>query len=55
MLTLVTMQDNSTLMRKLFNISGWSSLIVSQVFHTVRIVLYIRCSGSVVGSLTYSY
>ena len=51
-LTLAKMQSNSTLMWKKFEIWGWSILKVIQAFHTVRIALYIGCSGPVVGSLT---
>ena len=55
MLTLAKMQNNSTLMWKKFEIWGWSILKVIQAFHTVRIVLYIGCSGPVVGWLIAIY
>ena len=42
-------------MWKKFEIWGWSILKVIQAFHTVRIVLYIGCSGPVVESLTALY
>ena len=38
-LTLAKMQDNSTLLRKKFDIWGWRILEVNHSFHTVRIVL----------------
>ena len=55
MLTLAKMQENSTLMGKMFEIWGWSILKVTQAFHTVRIILNIGFSGPVVWSLTDSY
>ena len=54
-LTFAKMQNNSTLKWKKFEIWGWSILKVIQAFHTVRIVLYIGCSGTVGGSLTTKY
>ena len=42
----------STSMWTKFEILGWSNLKVIQAFHTVRIVLYIGCSGPGVGSLS---
>ena len=47
--------DISTLTWEKLEIYGWSILKVIQAFHTVCLVLYIRCSGPVVGSLTVSY
>ena len=55
MLTLAKMQSNSTLMWKKLEIWGWSILKIIQAFHIVHLVLYIRCSGPVVGSLTATY
>ena len=52
MLTLAKMQNNSTLMWKKVEIWGRSILNVIQAVHTVRIFLYIGCSGSVIGSFT---
>ena len=52
MLTLTKVQNNCTLMCTNFEIWGLNILKVIQTFHTVRIVLYIGCSGPVVGSLT---
>ena len=49
------MQGNSTFMWQMFEIVGWSFLLVIQAFRTVRIVLYIGCSSPVVGSFTDSY
>ena len=55
MIASTKMQNNSTLMWKQFEIWGWSILKVIQAFHTVGIVLYIGCSGPVIGSLTATY
>ena len=49
MLTLDEMQNISILMCKKFKIGGQSIL---NVIHSVRIVLYIVCSGPVIGSST---
>ena len=51
MFTLAKMQKNSTFMWKKFEIWAWSILKVIQAFHTVRILLYIRRFGPVIGSL----
>ena len=48
--TLAKMQYNSTYIWIKFEIWGWGIFKVIQV-----IVLYIRCSGPVVGSLTVSF
>ena len=55
MLTLDKMQNITTLMCKKLEIRGQSILKVLQAFHTVRIVLYIGCSGPVIGSSTATY
>ena len=55
MLTLTKMQNNSTLKWTKFEIWDRTFLKLIQAFHTVRIVLYIGCSGPVVGSLTATY
>ena len=41
--------------QKVRNPSASSILKVRQAFHTVRIVLYIGCSGPVIGSSTATY
>ena len=50
-LTFDKMQNTSPLMCSKFEICGKSILKVIQAFHTVRIVLYIGCSGPVVECL----
>ena len=55
MLTLDIMQNNSTLMWKKFEIWSWSILKVIKAFNTVHIVLYIVCSGPVIGLSTHTY
>ena len=51
MLTFDKLQNTSPLMCTKFEIRGQSILEVIQAFHTVRIVLYIGCSGPVVECL----
>ena len=51
MLSFDKMQNTSPLMCTQFEIWGQSILKINQAFHTVRIVLYIRCSGPVVEDL----
>ena len=48
MLTFDKMQNTSPLMCTKYQSWGQSILKVIQAFHTVRIVLYIGCSGPVV-------
>ena len=54
MFTFDKMQTTSPLMCTKFEILGQSILKVIQVFHTVRIVLYIGCSGQVIEWLNKS-
>ena len=51
MLTFDKILNTSTLVCKILEIRGQSILKVIQAFHTVRIVLYIGCSGPVVEDL----
>ena len=51
MLMFDKMQDINPLICTKFEIGGQSILEVIQAFHTVRIVLYIGCSGPVVECL----
>ena len=51
MLTFDKMQNTNPLMCTKFEICGQSILKIIQAFHTVRIVLHIRCSGPVVECL----
>ena len=51
MLTFDEMQNTNSLMCTKFEILGQSNFKAIQAFHTVRIVLYIGCSGPVVECL----
>ena len=55
MLTLDKMQNTNPLMHTKFEIFGQSILKVIQAFYTVRIILYIGCSGPIVEDLNELY